>query len=365
MSNQALSPIQVVTSLVKRSEEKFLQMVQSTNVGLNFSAEALYAVQQFSGKNKDFALKIAQSNPSSVIMAMINVAAVGLTLNPALALAYLVPRDGRIMLDISYRGLVKIATDTGSISWSKSELVYSNDHFKFRGPAQLPIHEFDAFAPIEERGKFRGGYNIAKLPSGDHLVTPVRAEKIFQIRDSSEAFKKDKGPWVNWAEEMYLKTITKRARKDWPLSSPRMDTAMEILDIQNGEGFSGDPDAVIDGQAMLVEPTAPVVVPVSSGAVKQAYATTGNQTDHHMVADAEFEEMGGSELPAQFDPSSIHPKVLQRIQSVVDRASSTGCWQAARDWFDEQSGFSAELLRYSKEQLDAAEATAQQQQRSM
>ncbi|MDF9772884.1 hypothetical protein OKW09_005252 [Pseudomonas rhodesiae] len=85
MSNQALSPIQVVTSLVRRSEEKFLKMVQSTHVGLNFNAEALYAVQQFSGKNKDFALKIAQSNPSSVIMAMVNVAAVGLTLNPSVS----------------------------------------------------------------------------------------------------------------------------------------------------------------------------------------------------------------------------------------------------------------------------------------
>ncbi|MCP1515638.1 RecT family recombinase [Pseudomonas rhodesiae] len=364
MSNQALSPIQVVTSLVRRSEEKFLKMVQSTHVGLNFNAEALYAVQQFSGKNKDFALKIAQSNPSSVIMAMVNVAAVGLTLNPALALAYLVPRDGRIMLDISYRGLVKIATDTGSISWSKSELVYSNDHFKFRGPAQLPVHEFDAFAPIEERGKFRGGYNIAKLPSGDHLVTPVRAEKIFQIRDSSEAFKKDKGPWMNWAEEMYLKTITKRARKDWPLSSPRMDTAMEILDIQNGEGFSGDPDAVIDGQAMLVQAADSVVVPMSSQAPGHNHAFVASHMDIHVVADAEFEEMGHVELKPQFDPSTILPKVLQRIQSVIDRAYTTGCWQAARDWFEEQSGFSRELLQYSLDELDKAQSGAPAQQQS-
>jgi recombination protein RecT len=34
------------------------------------------------------------------------VAAIGITLNPASKLAYLVPRDGMVCLDISYMGLL-------------------------------------------------------------------------------------------------------------------------------------------------------------------------------------------------------------------------------------------------------------------
>ena len=169
---------------------------------------------------------------------------------------------------------------------------------------------------------------------------------------------------MNWAEEMYLKTITKRARKDWPLSSPRMDTAMEILDIQNGEGFSGDPDAIIDGQAMLVQAAATVAAPVSSQHPDQSQAFVSPQMDSHVVADAEFEEMGHAEPQSQLDPSTILPKVLQRIQSVIDRAYSSGCWQAARDWFEEQSGFSRELLQYSLDELEKAQSGAPAQQQS-
>jgi len=95
--------------------------------GLEFNQEQIFATQML--MHNSYLLGVAQENPTSLRMAMYNVAAVGLSLNPNQGLAYLVPRrlrsgeDPKVMLDISYRGLISIGVESGSIHWAKPELV--------------------------------------------------------------------------------------------------------------------------------------------------------------------------------------------------------------------------------------------------
>ena len=77
---------------------------------LNYGDEEIFAMQMLT-KN-DYVFSIANKNPRSVQLAMINVASTGLTLNPAMGYAYLVPRDGQILLDISFKGLIKSTIQT-------------------------------------------------------------------------------------------------------------------------------------------------------------------------------------------------------------------------------------------------------------
>jgi hypothetical protein len=98
---------------------------------LNFEREAGFAVQIVTAN--DYAMRIAMDNRQSVINAVTNVAAIGISLNPAKRQAYLVPRDGRICLDISYMGLLDLAIQSGSIMWGQSELVYEQDRFELQG----------------------------------------------------------------------------------------------------------------------------------------------------------------------------------------------------------------------------------------
>ncbi|EOK6706430.1 recombinase RecT, partial [Escherichia coli] len=72
----------------------------------------------------DFLAKTAQANLPSARNAIINVAAIGITLNPSSKLAYLVPRGGAVCLDISYMGLLHLAQVTGAIQWGQCKLVY-------------------------------------------------------------------------------------------------------------------------------------------------------------------------------------------------------------------------------------------------
>jgi recombination protein RecT len=206
---------------------------------LAFPNEAAFAVQQIQKSN--FSMGVAQKNPQSVVNAINNLASIGLSLNPATTHAYLVPRDNAICLDISFKGLVKLATDCGAIRWAIPELVYETDEFKYRGANKPPKHSADVFS--EERGELIGGYVTAKLPDGDYLVTHMTIAEIHQVRNTSMAYKKNSGPWVQWFGEMAKKTLIKRAYKSWPQTDARahtLDRAVAILNEHEGTAYSID-----------------------------------------------------------------------------------------------------------------------------
>lgn len=218
--------------VIAKQEGRFVSLDKANGSLLDFKQECLFARQQIS-KN-DFTVRIAEKNPESLKSAILNVSAIGVSLNPANQHAYLVPRAGQICLDISFRGLVKLATDSGSIKWAKAELIYKKDTFKYRGPAETPLHEANVFG---DRGEMIGGYCIAKLPDGDTLIDVMPVDEIHKIRATSQAFKKGGGPWVDWYEEMCKKTIIKRASKSWP-ESVRLNQAVTVLNEHEGTAYT-------------------------------------------------------------------------------------------------------------------------------
>jgi len=200
---------------------------QTNDYGLNFAKEAGFALQLLSGN--DYLLKAAKSNPEALEYALINLASIGISLNPALKESYLVPRGGKICLDISYMGLIKLATDTGSIVWVQAEIVKKNDKFTYNGVGQAPIHSADFFS---DRGEVVGVYTVAKLSTGEFLSTVMSKAECDSIRDKSSQASKS-GPWQTFPEEMMKKTVIKRASKLWP-KSERLDTAVDVLNQHEG-----------------------------------------------------------------------------------------------------------------------------------
>lgn len=227
--------IQIVEA-IKAQEEKFRSLDKANGALLDFERECLFARQQI--LKNDFTLKIAGQNPNSLQAAILNVASIGVSLNPASSHAYLVPRDGRICLDISFRGLVYLATDSGAIRWAKAELVREADTFKWCGPTSSPIHEADVFKT--DRGEVIGGYVIAGLPDGTEMVEIMTIAEINKVRDTSKSYQKSSGPWVDWPDEMAKKTLIKRAYKSWPQTPGRrrLDSAVEALHDSEGMRYT-------------------------------------------------------------------------------------------------------------------------------
>lgn len=304
MSNEMTQKKPVYEVAITQAQSQFEEAAQRT--GMDWRAEMLFAMQSMA--NNPFLTDVARNNPLSLRMAMVNVAAIGISLNPATAMAFLVPREGKVILDISYRGLIKLATDTGSIQWAKAELVYAKDSFTYKGPGLLPEHHSDPFD--KDRGEFRGVYCVAKLASGEYLVETMSAEDIYTIRDLSDLYaKKKKGPWINFFGEQAKKTCIKRAQKTWPKSSPRLSQAIDYLNKEAGEGIDFNSREKDSRPAIEMVPT----------------------------------------------DDMIQEAIRQKIMRVVDRAVKVAAWKPADDYLREK--YSGPELAWALDQLKKSKDT--------
>lgn len=198
---------------------------------VSFQREAYFAMQLL--YKNDYLLNVARNNATALKNAVVNVATIGLSLNPTLAHAYLVPRKNEVCLDISYQGFIKLAQDSGNIKDIKADIVHENDDFHITGAFSEPIHKY---SPFEDRGKMVGAYVVASTDHGTFLTTVMPHKEILEIRDSSESYKNEKtrkySPWVKYESEMIKKTVIRRAYKSWPKGNKNklLEEALKLSD---------------------------------------------------------------------------------------------------------------------------------------
>ena len=224
--------------IIESQRISFQKVAIDENV--NFEREAGFAIQILNGNS--YLAGIAINNQNSLIAAVNNVAAIGISLNPASKLAYLVPRKGTVCLDISYMGLLHLAQITGAIEWGQAAIVRANDVFELNGVDKQPTHKYRPFDDVTQRGEVVGCYIVVKTDSGDFLTSTMTAAQVNGIRDRSEAYKaflakKTPCPWTTDYEEMAKKTVVKQAAKYWPRRE-RVDTAIHHMNTDGGEGLA-------------------------------------------------------------------------------------------------------------------------------
>lgn len=230
MSNE--HPLTVITNAIYGVRDSFDASL--VDKSLSFEREAGFAIQQLS-KN-DYMMKAAMNNRQAVVDAVVNIAAIGISLNPAKKQAYLVPRDNKICLDISYMGLMDLAQATGSVKWAQAALVYEADTFALNGLDKAPQHTFNPFG--KDRGPVVGVYVTIKTIHDEYLTHTMTIEDAYAIRDRSSAWKSGKsGPWKTDEGEMIKKTCVKQAYKYWP-KTDRLENAIHHLNTENGEGLA-------------------------------------------------------------------------------------------------------------------------------
>lgn len=229
-SNTQLIPVhEIVNSQVQMFENANTKQI------VEWQSESQFAIQALQAN--DYLAGVARNNPVSIQNAVINLAAVGITLNPAMKHAYLVPRKVNkqmaVCLNISYMGLLHIAMDSGSIRWGQSAIVRKNDNFRLTGLGDKPMHDHD---PFGDRGEIVGVFCTVKTSDGDYLTNCMSIDDVYAIRARSESFKKGHGPWVSDPEEMIKKTAVKQGYKYWP-KVERLAHAIEYQNTQAAEGI--------------------------------------------------------------------------------------------------------------------------------
>lgn len=200
-------------------KDAFLKVADETT----YLKEIIFAYQAVKGSEH-----LQACSPESLRNAVVNVALTGATLNPALHQAYLVPRKGKACLDISYRGLVKIATESRGVYDVDAVVVHDKDEFHYEMGLEPVLRHIPCLDP--DPGPLRFVYAIAILPGGIKKFIVLNREEIEKVRKTSAA---KSGPWVDWYEEMARKTAVKKLYKLLP-QTDRMSTAVSVLNEHEG-----------------------------------------------------------------------------------------------------------------------------------
>lgn len=233
-----MSNIQLVHQQIELARQEFESNVEVMKLNLVFQKEASFAMQIF--QSNDYLMRMT---PDSIKNAIVNVSLTGLSLNPVLKYAYLIPRKGKCVLDVSYMGLAKILTDTGSVKNIEANIVYWGEPFQLERGTNPFIKHGLIEDPNTPKGEIRGAYSVATLNDGSKSIEWMDAPELLAIMARSESVKSGKAsPWKTDTSEMCRKTVIKRHYKYLPKSERAVlaATAIDIDHENNGIDFEAE-----------------------------------------------------------------------------------------------------------------------------
>ncbi len=148
-------------------------------------------------------------------------------------------------------GLLKRARNSGEIAGVIVNVVHEADDF---------VHRPDDFErPIQHRppklgtprGNPIGAYALVKLRDGTIMHDVMDVDEIDRVRQASRS--KDKGPWVDWWDQMARKTVFKRLSKYLPMDSELDDLVRRDDEIVGASEPSPPSSMTIDGASETQE----------------------------------------------------------------------------------------------------------------
>lgn len=228
MTDVALMKMPELDNLLAPIKPKVKDLID----GITFTRECGFALQQINANKM-----LLEADKTSIMQAVYNVALTGLSLNPVMKLAYLVPRKGKCVLDPSYQGLTKLIADTGSVKTIYSYPVYKGDHFEVQMGTSIEIKHIPKFLPNAEIEKF---YAVAILPDNSVQFEVMTAEQVNEIRDKSEGYKAFKSGsaksaiWNDHYPEMGRKTVIKRLTKYIP-KTDRWERVAHAINVDDSD----------------------------------------------------------------------------------------------------------------------------------
>lgn len=189
-----------------------------------FKSETLNALQIWNNPKSEY---LRKCDKGSFLTSLVNLCKIGLSLNPVKKEAYLVPRAGKVCLEPSYIGLIKLLTDEGTVKNIQTNVIYENCTFDlFHDMNGLNFKHIPYYVKKLKPGEIAGVYCIANLSNGEKQFEHMTIDELNDIKEKSESYKsyvkrKKTGStiWVDYESEMIRKTIIRRIYKYLPRSN--------------------------------------------------------------------------------------------------------------------------------------------------
>jgi len=230
--------------------------------------------------------KLLECTQASFLGALMSAAQVGLEPGP-LGLCNIVPYTSKktgittAQFLINAKGRAALMYRSGDVSSLFYNVVYQNDVFEY----EYGINEKLRHIPKLEgdRGRKVCAYAGAHLKNGGHMFVIVSPETIKKVRAKSAT--PNYGPWVDWEDEMWIKTALKRLAVYAPLSAELMRQLSldETIKTEIKEDMSEVPDETdwieVEGEEVSSE---------------ESEETEQKEESNEPVKIAAFEEQKGS-----------------------------------------------------------------------
>lgn len=197
---------------------------------------------------------LLQCSRPSLFRSIMSCAQIGLLPDAVLGEAYIVPykqKDGTkiAQLQIGYKGLLKLARQSGQISTVETGIIASNDHFEW----EMGLTPKFVIKPVlGDRGDPVAVYAIIRYKDGGFEYEVMTVDQVEQIRLRSPS--RNSPAWSDSWGEMARKTVLRRILKKAPLSTEILShvAANEALE-ERGEVY----EVTDDGIKMIDAPEKP------------------------------------------------------------------------------------------------------------
>lgn len=208
------SPAQMVRVAIERQAEAFQAVLPSVVDPERFGRLVLTAIKGAPDLMECFA---SHQGQTSVLLAAMQAAAIGLEPNTPTQDCWLLPRRDRragtmeCQLSIGYRGYMKLARRSGNIETMFAEVVRERDHFVWRrGLAEDVFEHEPAPGTDDDRGPLVAAYAVARYKSGGYSFVVLSAADVEARRAQSDSWKNERSrpysPWTKWPSAMWRKS---------------------------------------------------------------------------------------------------------------------------------------------------------------
>lgn len=168
------------------------------------------------------ALTVIRQNPdlgrcdsTSLLGALMTSAQLGLEPGP-LGESYFVPFGNKVTFIPGYRGLIKLAWQSGRMKSIGAHVVYESDEFDFEyGLNPRLVHKPNLHRP--EGARKIAVYAAATFKDGGDAFVVLSAADVAAIRKRSRA--SNSGPWVSDEDAMWRKTAVRQLARWLPMST--------------------------------------------------------------------------------------------------------------------------------------------------
>lgn len=235
---------------------------------------------------------ILECEPHTVLLSIMRAATMGLEPDGGvLGHGYLVPfwnsknRRKECQFITGYRGLCKLARNSGEVVDVWAKVVHETDDFEFDEVENKPIRHKRNYSA--EPGRIIGAYAAARFRDGYTRFEYMTAHEIEEIKAKTASKTREGkivGPWTSHEGEMYKKTVVRRLAKYLPLAP---ETSGVFLD-EYEQAVTPMPDTIFS-QIPKVEPAGAMdLLNVPDSEIDGPHAEDASQVEPDEYPEAEY-----------------------------------------------------------------------------